>query len=271
MKEKVFERAEEVYGEHIPKNVVERLKEECKKIEERNLETDLVSLAEFIKKHRKMGKFIIGDGILKESLVAYLLEIVYLNPMDFPPLKTLNFSKKQWEIIAPKKIHEEYTYLQENTHMSLHFKSWFKLELLNKLEGLGGIYSKKIPLEEQEVVRQTFHKVKLGSPVRFLEENYSIGENFGVQEEKLATFYDYIKYDKEKNEEYSSGLLISYYLIYYKIHFPEEFYRIYIPFLIDSLVEDARFPEKEKMQELAKQLILACQEGYSFKDILEGE
>lgn len=90
---------------------------------------------------------------------------------------------------------------------------------------------------------------------------------FGIDQEKLKTFYDYINYDKNQNDEHSIGILVSYYITYFKIHFPNIYYPIYVDYLIKSLACNIHYQENVKMQFLAKKIINICNKGYSLEEL----
>ncbi len=89
----------------------------------------------------------------------------------------------------------------------------------------------------------------------------------------MKTFYDYINYDKNHQTgeftpvEFSVDILVSYYITYFTIHFPNICYPIYVDYLIKSLACDIRYPEEAKMQCLVNKIINICNKGYSLEKL----
>lgn len=261
-----MEHARKIYGIKIQKKILNRLDYEFKIIKNYNLENDLLALSLVINKWRDLKYFINGTGILKESLIAYLLGMIDVNPMHLNKLFELDFTKKQFEIIVSKEIQEEFdnNLKEKKVNIQIKYKSWFKVELLNALENEFGISSMDISLDDKEILKKTIKKVTLGQTLttaELLDDLYGLESHFGMNNEELITFYDYINYDKDCNDEYSTELVIDYYITYFRVHFPSEFYQIYVDYLIDYLALDDQ-KQVYKMWFLTSQIIDIYNKGY---------
>lgn len=272
MKEKVLECALKKYGEKLPLNVQNRLDYEWSIILKYHLENDLLILAEIMKKWRNLGYFVHGDGCLKESFIMYLLGIIDVNPMCLNKLFELDFQKRQFDIIVPQEIQSKFdeNLKDEDVHISIHYLNWFRVNLLSKLEGACGIKTCNISFDEENVLNEFMKKESIGyryTIVDFLEAAYGLVCPFGIDQEELVTFYDYINYDKNQNDEYSIDILVSYYITYFKIHFPNICYPIYVDYLIKSFACNIHYQENDKMQFLTKQIINIYNKGYSLEKL----
>lgn len=203
-----------------------------------------------MKKWRNLGYFIHEDGCLKESLIMHLLRIVDVNPVCLNKLFKLDFQKRQFEIIVSEEIQEKFEedLKDRGVSISIKYLNWFQINLLSKLERAYDIRTYELSFEEENVIKKFIKKEAVGSSLNLVEDYYELACPFGIDQEELKIFYDYINYDKNQNDEYSKSILISYYITYFKIHFPNICYPIYIDYLIESLAWNIHYPENGKMQ-----------------------
>lgn len=197
MRKKVMECAKKIWDRKLPFNVLHRLDYELEIISRYHLENDILTLSEIMKKWRNLGYFIHGDGCLKESLIMYLLGIIDVNPMGFNQLFELNFKNKQFEIIVPEEIQEKFAenVKDKGVNISIHYKSWPQVNLLSKLERDIGIRTCNLSFDDWEVLQEFVKKEPIGyryTTVDFLLLSYGFSCPFGIKEEELKTFYDYI-------------------------------------------------------------------------------
>ena len=82
LKSESFERANLIYIEDIPKNVKDRLNYELDLIEKYNLEGTILLLENIIHRAKKNGGYATVGSFLSHSLVAYLMGLIEINPMD---------------------------------------------------------------------------------------------------------------------------------------------------------------------------------------------
>jgi DNA polymerase III alpha subunit (gram-positive type) len=116
---KCYNKAKELYGDNIPKEVTERLQLELNSIKANNFESIYLIFSELVQYSNELGYEVGCRGSVGNSFVAYLLEITNINPLEYnlpfeffagknydrKPDIDLNFSRK-----IQSKI---FTYLQK--------------------------------------------------------------------------------------------------------------------------------------------------------------
>ena len=83
IKKKCYEKAKELYGEKIPKEVEERLELELNSIIKNKFEWLYLLIAELVLKSQEMGYISFPRGGIGNSFVSYLLGITDYNPIDY--------------------------------------------------------------------------------------------------------------------------------------------------------------------------------------------
>jgi len=111
LKKEVYERANLIYIENIPKNVKDRINYELNLIEKYNLEGTISIIENIILQAKKLGEYATVGSYFSHSLVSYLLGLTEINPMDLE--NQTNFLNDfenygfEFEIHASQKIHEK--------------------------------------------------------------------------------------------------------------------------------------------------------------------
>lgn len=111
LRKECYERASMIYLDEIPKNVEKRLEEELTLIEEYNLEGTIFLLENLIHRAKKSGCFAMVGSSFSHSLVAYLLGLIPINPMDLKKqgsfLNEFKANGFRFEVFLPEEKEEE--------------------------------------------------------------------------------------------------------------------------------------------------------------------
>lgn len=105
-------RAKELYGENIPKEIAERIEWEISAIYRTGMTFAFVLLKELMDKNNLSGEDITLRGLSGGSLVLYLCGISNYNPMDFEltPYFTFGLEKDKWvdiDLNVPSSLQEK--------------------------------------------------------------------------------------------------------------------------------------------------------------------
>lgn len=96
IKENCYNRAYELYGKEIPKEIKERLELEINSILKNHFETIYLICSDLVKKSNELGYEVGSRGAVGNSFVAYLLEITNINPIEYK-LPFENFAGKNYD------------------------------------------------------------------------------------------------------------------------------------------------------------------------------
>lgn len=111
IRKEVLERANLIYIEDIPQDVMDRLNYELDLIEKYNLEGTIQIMMHIINKAQKLGSNATVGNFFSHSLVAYILGMIEINPMDLKKqINIFNDFEKygfQFEICLPENIRKE--------------------------------------------------------------------------------------------------------------------------------------------------------------------
>ena len=117
--QKCYKKVKEIYGERLPKEIEERLKLELHSIEINNFASIYLISSELVDYSKKLGYKVGCRGSVGNSLVAYLLEITDINPIQYN-LPFEFFAGKDYakepdiNLTFSRKIQEKiFTYLQK--------------------------------------------------------------------------------------------------------------------------------------------------------------
>lgn len=108
LRKECLERVNLIYLDEVPKNVMERLNDELNKIEELDLEGTILLIKDIIDEIKRLGSYGMVDSFFSHSLVAYLLGLTPINPMNLK--KKINIFNEYerygllFDIIIPKYI-----------------------------------------------------------------------------------------------------------------------------------------------------------------------
>ena len=98
IKEETYNKAHEIYGASLPKEVEKRLELELNSILENNFESIYIIASQAVKKSKEEGYLVGARGSIGNSFVAYLLGITDYNPIEY---------NLQFEIFAGKDFDRE--------------------------------------------------------------------------------------------------------------------------------------------------------------------
>lgn len=110
LRKEVLERANLIYIEDIPNNVMDRINYELNLIKKYDLEGTIQLIESIIHKANELGGYAMVGSYLSHSLVAYLLGLTPINPMDLH--KQVNFLNNfdkygfYFEIFIPEELRD---------------------------------------------------------------------------------------------------------------------------------------------------------------------
>lgn len=112
LKEICIERAKALYGNDIPKDVLERINWELDAIQRTGMTFAFIMLKELMEKNHLTSNDVTLKGNSGGSFVLYLCEISNFNPLDFglTPYVTFGYEKDKWidiDICVPRNMQEQ--------------------------------------------------------------------------------------------------------------------------------------------------------------------
>lgn len=112
LKEICIERAKALYGDDIPKDVLERINWELDAIQRTGMTFAFIMLKELMEKNHLTSNDVTLRGNSGGSFVLYLCGISNFNPLDFglTPYVTFGFEKDKWidiDICVPRNMQEQ--------------------------------------------------------------------------------------------------------------------------------------------------------------------
>lgn len=146
-----------------------------------------------------------------------------INILDYTPLNYLNN-----RLVTCFN----YEYLDQY-FASVYFANPSNYDLLNLLEEKCQCYIDDIPLNLEEVIKETYEFRKNYDVNNFLLNNYMPELIMPQKEQKVQTLEELISIENLTNANWQSKVISYYYLNYYKVKYPKEFYDIYYHYIID--------------------------------------
>ena len=168
IKENCYNKAYELYGKNLPKKVEERLELEVNSIIKNDFEEIYLICSDLVKKSNEWGYEVGNRASIGNSLVAYLLGITNINPIDYN-LPFEIFAGKNYDKIPDINLNfsgEVYNkilqYLQEtfgrNKMVSLiHVLENDIQTMLHELEKITNVRSKNIDLKDKDTFSLFLH------------------------------------------------------------------------------------------------------------------
>ena len=166
-----------------------------------------------------------------------------INILDYTPLNYL--SNKMVTCFDFNYLDQYFT--------SIYFASSSNFDLLNLLEERCQCFVDDIPLNLKEVVKETYKYVNNYDSQKFLLNNYLPELIMPKRKENPKTIEELISFDNLTNGNWQSKVISYYYLNYYKVKYPSEFYDIYYHYIkdffkIDEIKDKSNLINKEKLE-----------------------
>ncbi len=182
-----------------------------------------------------------------------------INILDYTPLNYL--SDKMVTCF-------NYEYLDQY-FASIYFANPSNYDLLNMLEEKCQYYTDDIPLNLPEVVKETYKFVENYDTKKFLLNNYMPELRIPKKEKKPQTLEEIIDIENLTNANWQSKVISYYYLNYYKVKYPSEFYDIYYHYITDFLrIEDIKKEKNVEKLEIVNSILKRIK-NLKLTDILE--
>ena len=135
----------------------------------------------------------------------------------------------------------------------IYFRVTSNYNMIEELERTTNMPINCIPYNEKKVVRACYIKVESNKEEDYLSKSHHFYENYMMPELKLVVSEDIDILEKlvdleiEEHIDWAMRVMGYYYLNYYKVHYPEEFYRVFLNNLALDEGDDKFIKKIEKL------------------------
>lgn len=209
------------------------------------------------------GEYKISDGNGKNKVILGMTPDTYyvipngINILDYTPLDYYEGESKKYKICVADK-----EYLNK-IFSRIYFRPLSNCTLINELERITNMPISYIPYNEKKVVKACY----INEFVDKENNSNNIYDNYMMPELKLnintniETIEELIDLNMEEHVDWLMKVMSYYYLNYYKVHYPEEFYKLFLLNLNDN-------------EQIKEDMILDFEKAYrngSLDDIIKKE